>query len=66
MQNNYGSESIILENYDEKKRLKRARCYINPIEYQTYGGASKRENGTSALLIPRFINHRGGLGNSGG
>ena len=51
LQNNYGSKSVILKNYDKKKRFKRARRYRNPIEYQTYGRASKRENDTSTAKV---------------
>ena len=31
------TRSIILKNYVEKKRMKRAGRLRNPIEYQTYG-----------------------------
>ena len=53
------TRSIILKNFVEKKRLKRAGRLRNPIEYQTYGGVFRaRKQARVDFLLPNISTTR--------
>ena len=60
------TRSIILEMMLKRRDLDVSINYGTPLNIKSMAEFLKQENVTSELLIPGYINHKGGLGTNGG